>query len=104
MTPETKRWLRKKTLMALRAVLWHADEWLHAREVRLRDELSVPVPLEPSRPSRPQGPTVSCPYPFPADELLRHRIRGRIPRDREPQRAAKKKSCTAAAFDLRFTR
>jgi hypothetical protein len=104
MKTETKLWLRKKTLMALRALLWHADEWLHAREVRLRDELSVPVPLEPPRTAGSQKPTVSCPYPFPADELLRHRIRGRLPRGGEPQRAAKKKGCTAAAFDLRFGR
>lgn len=107
MKSKTKLWLRKRTLMALRSLLWHADEWLHRQEVKLRDELSVCVPLESARPAGPQRPTVSCPYPFPADELVLCGIRRRIPRRGQPQRIAKGKSnrgLTAAEFDLRFAR
>jgi hypothetical protein len=45
MKRETKLLLRKKTLMALRALLWHADEWLHRQEVGLREELSGTAPV-----------------------------------------------------------
>ena len=41
MKTETKLWLRKKTLMTLRAIIWRADEWLHRQEVKLREELSL---------------------------------------------------------------
>jgi hypothetical protein len=103
MKPETKLWLRKQFLMALRSIVWHVDDWLHRQEVKFRDEISVPVSLEPPRPARPQGPTVSCPFPFPEDELLRHRVRGRIPRRSQPQLVAKTRRRTSAAdFDLRF--
>jgi hypothetical protein len=51
MKPETKLWLRKKALMALRSLLWHADEWLHVQELKLRKNLSdrkeVPIPVAP---------------------------------------------------------
>jgi hypothetical protein len=40
MKPETKLKLRKRVLMALRSILWTADEWLHAAELRLRDDLA----------------------------------------------------------------
>jgi hypothetical protein len=108
MKAETKLRLRKWALMTLRAIVWHVDEWLHRQEVRLRDELaglSVHLSMESPRPARPQGATVSCPYPFPSDELLRHRIRGRIPLERQPQRSTEKKirRVTAATFDLRFS-
>ena len=39
MKPETKLKLRKWAISALRAVIWHADEWLHRREVKLREEI-----------------------------------------------------------------
>jgi hypothetical protein len=82
-------YLKKRALMLLGAIAWHLDDWVHRQEVKLRAELSVPVPVEPPGPARPQRPTVSCPFPFPADELLRHRIRGRLSRGGEPQRSAK---------------
>jgi len=34
-----KLWLRKRALMLLRAIVWRADDWLHRREVALREEL-----------------------------------------------------------------
>jgi hypothetical protein len=104
MKTKIKLYLRKRALMLLSAIVWHLDDWVHRQQVRLREELSVPVPVEPSGPARPQGPTVSCPFPFPADELVRRSIRGRAARLREPQRAAKKerRHVTAADFDRRF--
>jgi len=39
-SPKNKLWLRKRLLMALRSILWTADEWLHAAELRLRDDLA----------------------------------------------------------------
>lgn len=105
MKRETKLLIRKRALMALRAIVWHLDDWVHRQEVKLREELSVPVPVEPPSPARPQGPTVSCPFPFPADELVRRGIRGRAARLREPQCAEKnqrRRGLTAADFDRRF--
>jgi hypothetical protein len=104
MKTKIKLWLRKRALMLLGAIVWRLDDWVHRQQVRLREELSVSVPVEPPGPARPQRPTVSCPYPFPQDELLRHRVSRRTARDREPQRPAKKERhrVTAADFDRRF--
>lgn len=106
MKPETKLLIRKRVLMTLRAILWHADEWLHRQEVKYRNDLPVSVPVEPPKSARAQAATVSCPYPFPEDELVRNRIRGRIPRDRQPQRSTqtKRRGMSSAEFDLRFAR
>jgi hypothetical protein len=88
-----------------------AEERLQQWQVRLRDglapKLSVSIPVEPSRPARPQGPSLQNPYPFPEDELLRHRVSRRSTRRGEPQRAGEKKArrrISAAEFDLRFAR
>jgi hypothetical protein len=40
MKRETKLWLRKHSLMALRAIVWHVDEWIQRQEVALRNDLS----------------------------------------------------------------
>jgi hypothetical protein len=92
MKRETKLWVRKHALMALRAIVWHIDEWIQRQEVNLRERIEPPgvpvcVPLEPARIARQEKASVSCPVPFPEDEFLRHRVRGRIPRSGEPQRA-----------------
>jgi hypothetical protein len=41
MKKKLKLWLRKQALKTLRAVLWRADEWLHAAELRLRHDLAA---------------------------------------------------------------
>jgi hypothetical protein len=33
--------VRKRGLMALRALLWHADEWLHRQEIALRQDAAT---------------------------------------------------------------
>jgi len=102
--------LRRFGLRCARKLLDFFDDRLHAAEVRLREELElarVPVhlPVEPSGPARTERPAMPSFDPFPQDELLRHRVRGRIPLDRQPQRAAKtRRHVTAAEFDLRFAR
>ena len=108
---ERKRFVCRK----LRRLLDWLDEWLHAWEVELRGHVEpfpIQVCVESPRAARTQGPTVSCPYPFPEDELLQRRIRGRVPRSRQPQRAAQnhaasvsregRRHVTAADFDRRF--
>ena len=122
MKRETKLWLRKRVLMALRVIVWRVDEWLHRQEVRLREEiqaqtqntrlraasqaahLPVRVRVEPARASRPQRASVSSPVPFPSDEFLLDRIRGRVSRSGESQRIKKtrRRGMTAADFDRRF--
>jgi len=42
MKRETKLWLRKHALMALRAIVWHVDEWIQRQEVALREDLRSP--------------------------------------------------------------
>lgn len=44
MTPETKLKLRKWALMALRSIVWNVDEWLHAQELQLREDLLAIAP------------------------------------------------------------
>lgn len=41
MKAETKLWLRKRALMALRSIVWHVDEWIQRQEVSLREELAA---------------------------------------------------------------
>lgn len=113
MKAETNIALRRFALRWLRKLVDLADDRLHAAEVRFRG-IPLPVCVEPAESARPQRATVSCPYPFPQDELLRHRISRRAPRDRQPQFASKKKNrrssvltgarkrMTAAEFDLKF--
>ena len=34
---QLKRWLKKRVLMTLRAIVWRVDEWLHRQEIALRN-------------------------------------------------------------------
>lgn len=36
-----KLWLRRRVLMLLRAIVWHADEWIQRQEVALREECAA---------------------------------------------------------------
>ena len=101
MTPETKRWLRKKTLMALRALLWHADEWLHAREVRLREDLSG-VPRVLPR-SSPPGRVGSNPTPRSTSETFQQWEARKSGVAVVSKKEARRQRTTAAGFDLRFS-
>lgn len=50
MKPETKLWIRRRALMALRWLVWTADEFLHAAELRLQHDLAChAVAVEQSR-------------------------------------------------------
>lgn len=40
-SPRNKLLLRKRVLMALRSIVWTADEWLHAAELRLQNDLAA---------------------------------------------------------------
>jgi hypothetical protein len=40
-SPKNKLRLRKWLLMKLRSIVWTADEWLHAAELRLQDDLAM---------------------------------------------------------------
>lgn len=110
MKTETKLALRRFAIRMLRKLVWRADEWIHRQEMALREEghdLSVCVPVEPPRTTGEKGPAVPHFDPFPQDEFVQRRIRGRHARGSEPQRAGEKKTrrrITAAEFDLRFAR
>jgi len=108
MTPETKLWLRKKTLMALRSLLWHADEWLHAQEVKLREDLS-------GRNTRNASAAPECAKPAAREDML-HQRPGRSESETfiqwEARRSgiavvtkkeARRRRMSARAFDLRFS-
>jgi len=123
--PETKLAVRRWVIRKLRLFFDFLDDRLHAEEVRLRDELSLPVHVEPSRPSRTERPAVPGVGSIEEDELLRDRVRGRLSSGDEPLRAAQGETFTqwearrsgiapvskksarrrgmpARAFDLRF--
>jgi hypothetical protein len=108
MKAETKLALRRWTVRTLRKLFWRADEWIHSQEMALREEthdLSIPLPLESAGPAGEAGQAVPHFDPFPQDELLLHRVRGRHACGSQPQRPAQKKArrVTAADFDLRFS-
>jgi hypothetical protein len=107
MKPETKLAIRKKTLMALRALIWHADEWLHARELKLRDDLaSHAVPVKQSLPvtDSPAGVSTAT---VVAHSMGRRRVSFADWEARESgvavisKKEARRRS-SAADFDLRF--
>lgn len=109
MTPATKLAIRRWAIRTLRKLIWRADEWIHAQEMKLREvshDLSVSVPVEPARAAGKEGQAVPHFDPFPQNEFLRGGIRGRHARRGEPQRGTQKKTrrVTAAEFDLRFAR
>lgn len=110
MNPQIKDALSRWAIRQLIKLIDAAEEHLQMWQVRLREQLAdrVPIhlPVETASAPRPQGPTMQNPYPFPADELLRHRVSRRVPRDRERQRLAKspRRGMTAAEFDLKFAR
>ena len=110
MTAETKIRIRRLALRWLRKLMDLADDRLHAAEVRFRDEQAdrVPIPLEVESPRTAGTEGEALPHfdPFPQDELLRHRVRGRASRRGEPQRREKtpRRRMTAAEFDLRYAR
>lgn len=95
-----ERWIVRR----LRLLLNRADEVLHSWEVMVREDaanVSVSVRVEPARAARSEGNALSGVGALEADEFGDDRIRGRVSRDRQPQRAAKKKRrMTAAEFDL----
>jgi hypothetical protein len=113
MKAQTKLALRRFGLRCVRKLLDFLDDRLHAAEVRFREQLEleranglpVHLPVEPSGPARTERSAVPSFDPFPQDELLRHRVRGRLSLNRQPQRAAKtsRRGISAAAFDLRFS-
>jgi len=103
MKPEIKLWLRKKTLMAMRSLLWHADEWLHAREVKLRKELdfrraeATPVPAAAGLPTVERSKPRRQPESFQQWEARRSGIA--IVSKKEARR---RRHTSASAFDSRF--
>ena len=98
-----KLWLRKKTLMALRAIIWHADEWLHAREVKLRKELgfrraeATPVPAAAGLPTVERSKPRRQPESFQQWEARRSGIA--VVSKKEARR---RRQTSTSAFDSRF--
>jgi hypothetical protein len=106
MKPETKLALRRRLLMMLRAIVWHADEWLHRQELQLREECAAA--RAPVTPTRDRGDMVEV---FGV---------GRVPPQRrietfqqwEARRSgvapvakkSRRRGLSAAEFDLRFAR
>jgi len=109
MKPETKLWLRKKALMTLRAIIWHADEWLHRQEVKLRNDLCACKTC-----SEVAAPTSA--RPRVCEDML-HQQPGRARSENFQQWEARRsgiavvskkesrrrRQLSASAFDLRFS-
>lgn len=89
MSDETKLAIWKFTLKIFRKLLWHADEWLHAQELALRNELPATHPV----------PDVAVIAADPVDEIPEPEFVARSPRPRR-----KRQRVTANAFDLRYVR
>lgn len=108
MKDETKLWLRKKFLMTLRSLLWHADEWLHAREVELREDLSgrhqVPELAATSTGKTDQSQDMPHRAPGRSETYLQWEARRSGIAVISKKQAREHRRQTAAEFDLRFAR
>lgn len=110
MKAETKLLIRKRVLMTLRAILWHADEWLHRQEVKYRDDLSARKTRTDPAASRSEKPG--------GHQDMLHRCPGRAENEAFQQWEARKsgiavvskkqsrerRRVSSAEFDLRFAR
>jgi hypothetical protein len=67
-------WLRKKALMALRALVWRVDEWIQQQEVQLREELGVRHGA-----ARDRGDTERCSGKSASDTLEFRSVRDSAP-------------------------
>jgi hypothetical protein len=110
MKPETKLWLRKKTLMALRALLWRADEWLHRQEVALREDLSGrdQVSAKAASEAEKTDPSQDMLHRAPArpgSETFREweARKSGIALVTKKEARRRRERVTASAFDLRFS-
>jgi len=115
MKPETKLKLRKWALMTLRSIVWSVDEWLHAQELRLREDLeqlsslpSVNIPRKPrlqfgsgdGAASVKRAGELRASAPIKFDEWLQEaQERGIEARPKNHRR----RGMPARAFDLRFS-
>jgi len=98
MKPETKLWIRKRALMALRAMLWHADEWLHRQEVKLREE------IQGGAGDKPVHRAIASNRPTVTDETAREKPRFGIVRRRRGKTAAEfDVSLASRSMPLRFS-
>lgn len=95
------RWLKKGSLMMLRAIVWRADEWIQRQEVKLREDLSG-APRE-LRTKCPRGRVGSNPTPRSNHETFQEweaRISGVTVITKKEARC--RRGLTAAEFDRRF--
>jgi hypothetical protein len=103
MKPETKLALRRRLLMILRAIMWHADEWLHRQELVLREELAA---ASPRRVAVREGTLVATPKcahgPSQPETFLQWEARrsGVAPIAKK----SRQRGLSAGECDLRFAR
>lgn len=107
MKRDTKLKLRKWLLMRLRAIVWHADEWLHAEELKLRVDLRE---LGTTKPVRAAGNGANAPRLASHGDCPTHgetfteweaRRSGIAPVAK--RKALRRRGVPARAFDLRFS-
>lgn len=107
MKPETKLWLRKKALMVLRAIVWHADEWLHRQEVALREDLSgrhqVSELAAPSIEKTDQSQDMPHRAPGRSETFMQWEARKSGIAVVSKKDTRRRRAMTASAFDLRFS-
>jgi len=103
--PATKLWIRKRALMTLRAILWRADEWLHRRELALRQDLDLHKTLgsreTPARMAGPALPRKTPPAIVRESFLQWEARRSGVSPITKPHR---RRGISAADFDRSFAR
>ena len=100
MNPKTKLWLRRRLLMTLRAIVWHADEWLHRQELQLREELERAAPGRVAIPIAKVGSTPTARSKVETFQQWEARRSGVAPMAKKSRR----RGLSAAEFDLRCAR
>jgi hypothetical protein len=117
MNPRLKLWVRRRALMMLRAIVWHADEWLHRQELALREySASVDGKSSLARNAidfhKTLGSRETAPVAGPVNRAIRPatvretflqweaRKSGVVP----IVKAHRRRCMTAAQFDARFAR
>lgn len=103
-----KRWMWKRFLMLLGALVWRLDDWVHTQQAKLREELQEKScrrarlfkEFRGERDSAPKDPAAEI---YVAGYCISNVIAGVAPASKKEARRRKER-LTAAMFDRRFIR
>jgi len=102
MKRETKLWLRKRALMTLRAIVWRLDEWIHAQETKLREEIELRADPKQSEPAGNRDRAATTPHARQPETFKQWEARKSGVAVISKKESRRRERLTAADFDRRF--